>query len=74
MVPPLHRYYGTLRLPVVRLDPLVGFASRYHRFARVFAPSVGGVPPRARELIRAGLPSRICDGNVGVSQVPWKPW
>ena len=50
MVPPLQRYYGTLRLPAVRLDPFEFFTSRYHRFARVLLPSVGGVPPGAREL------------------------
>jgi len=50
MVPPLRRYYGTLRLPAVHLDPLKGFASRYHRVARGSLPSVVGVPPGAREL------------------------
>src|SRR5208282_1182467 len=32
MVPPLQRYYGTLRLPAVLLDPFEFFTSRYHRF------------------------------------------
>src|SRR5271157_504974 len=50
MVPPLQRYYGTLRLPVVRLDPFEFFTSRYHRVARGLLPSVVGVPPGAREL------------------------
>src|SRR5208283_5031047 len=43
MVPPLQRYYGTLRLPVVRLDPFEFFTSRYHRVARGLLPSVVGV-------------------------------
>ena len=74
MVPPLRRYYGTLRLPAVRLDPFDFFTSRYHRFARGLLPSVVGVPPGARELSVPVSPSGIDDGNVGVSQVPWKPW
>ena len=74
MVPPLQRYYGTLRLPAVHLDPFEFFTSRYHRVARGLLPSVVGVPPGARELSVPGLPIRIDDGNVGVSQVPWKPW
>ena len=50
VVPPLQRYYGTLRLPAVRLDPFDFFTSRYHRVARGLLPSVVGVPPGAREL------------------------
>src|SRR5208337_2302993 len=50
MVPPLQRYYETLRLPAVRLDPFEFFTSRYHRFARGLLPSVVGVPPGARKL------------------------
>src|SRR5208283_1801473 len=50
VVPPLQRYYGTLRLPAVRLDPFDFFTSRYHRFARGLLPSVVGVPPGAWEL------------------------
>ncbi len=50
MVPPLQRYYGTLRLPAVHLDPFDFFTSRYHRVARGLLPSVVGVPPGAREL------------------------
>ncbi len=73
MVPPLQRYYGTLRLPAVRLDPFEFFTSRYHRVARGLLPSVVGVPPGAREL-SVPVSLRIDDGNVGVSQVPWKPW
>src|SRR5208283_2360670 len=47
MVPPLQRYYGTLRLPAVRLDPFEFFTSRYHRLARGLLSSVVGVPPGA---------------------------
>jgi hypothetical protein len=50
VVPPLPRYYGTLRLPAVPLDPFDFFTSRYHRVARGLLPSVVGVPPGAREL------------------------
>ncbi len=50
MVPPLQRYYGTLRLPAVRLDPFDVFTSRYHRVARGLLPWVAGVLPGAREL------------------------
>jgi hypothetical protein len=51
MVPPLQRYYGTLRLPAVRLDPLKGFASRYHRVRPcVRSPRPGASHRGAREL------------------------
>ena len=30
--------------------------------------------PRGQGVVGSGLPIRIDDGNVGVSQVPWKPW
>ena len=74
MVPPLPRYYGTLRLPAVRLDPFEFFTSRYHRVARGLLPSVVGRPTGGQGVVGSGLPIRIDDGNVGVSQVPWKPW
>ena len=50
MVPPLPRYYGTLRFPAVPLDPFDVFTSRYHRLALVSLPAAVGVPPGAREL------------------------
>ena len=59
MVPPLQRYYGTLRLPAVRLDPFEFFTSRYHRVARGLLPSVVGVPPGARELSVPVSPSGL---------------
>ena len=74
MVPPLQRYYGTLRLPVVLLDPFDFFTSRYHRFRPWFAPLGRGRPTGGQGVVGSGLPIRIDDGNVGVSQVPWKPW
>src|SRR5271166_5227069 len=49
-VPPLHRYYGTLRLPAVHLDPLVASRADTTVFARGLLPSVVGVPPGAWEL------------------------
>ena len=74
VVPPLQRYYGTLRLPAVRLDPFDFFTSRYHRFRPWFAPLGRGRPTGGLGVVGSGLPIRIDDGNVGVSQVPWKPW
>ena len=59
MVPPLQRYYGTLRLPAVHLDPFDFFTSRYHRVARGLLPSVVGVPPGARELSVPVSPSGL---------------
>ena len=59
MVPPLQRYYGTLRLPAARLDPFEFFTSRYHRVARGLLPSVVGVPPGARELSVPVSPSGL---------------
>src|SRR5271157_4749512 len=73
MVPPLQRYYGTLRLPAVLLDPFEFFTSRYHRFRPWFAPLGRGRPTGGQGVVGSGLPIRIYDGNVGVSQVPWKP-
>ncbi len=57
--PPLQRYYGTLRLPAVPLDPFEVFTSRYHRVARGLLPSVVGVPPGARELSVPVSPSGL---------------
>ena len=65
---------GTLRLPAVRLNPFDFFTSRYHRVARGFAPLGRGRPTGGQGVVGSGLPIRIDDGNVGVSQVPWKPW
>ena len=59
MVPPLQRYYGTLRFPAVHLDPFDFFTSRYHRVARGLLPSVVGVPPGARELSVPVSPSGL---------------
>ena len=60
------------------------FTSRYHRVARGLLPSVVGRDPQnaaergrptgGQGVVGSGLPIRIDDGNVGVSQVPWKPW
>ena len=58
-VPPLQRYYGTLRLPAVHLDPFEFFTSRYLRVARGLLPSVVGVPPGARELLVPVSPSGL---------------
>ena len=73
MVPPLQRYDGTLRLPAVRLDP---FDSS--RADTIVSPVVcsprSWASHRGPGSCRFRSPIRINDGNVGVSQVPWKPW
>jgi hypothetical protein len=43
-------------------------------FHPVFAPLGGGWPTGGQEIWGSGLLIRNFDGNVGVSQVPWKPW
>ena len=74
MVPPLQRYYGTLRLPAVHLDPFEFFTSRYHRVARGLLPSVVGVPPGARELSVPVSPSGMNDGKrLGSLRFPGSP-
>jgi hypothetical protein len=57
MVPPLQRYYGTLRLPAVRLDPFDFFTSQYHRFRPWFAPLGRGRPTGGQGVVGSGLPS-----------------
>src|SRR5208337_504578 len=39
-----------------------------------FAPLGRGRPTGGQGVVGSGLPIRIYDGNVGASQVPWKPW
>ena len=73
MVPPLQRYYGTLRLPAVHLGPFRILHESIPPFRPSLLPSVVGVPPGAWNLLVPALPIRNCDGNDGVSQVPWKP-
>ena len=74
MVPPLQRYYGTLRLPAVRLDPFDILHEPIPPCRPWFAPLGRGRPTGGQGVVGSGLPIRIDDGNVGVSQVPWKPW
>src|SRR5271165_1471408 len=74
VVPPLHRYYGTLRLPAVRLDPFEILHEPIPPCRPWFAPLGRGRPTGGQGVVGSGLPIRIDDGNVGVSQVPWKPW
>ena len=74
MVPPLPRYYGTLRLPAVRLDPFEILHEPIPSCRPWFAPLGRGRPTGGQGVVGSGLPIRIDDGNVGVSQVPWKPW
>ena len=42
--------------------------------AKLGPNSIGGRPTGGQGVVGSGLPIRISDGNVGVSQVPWKPW
>ena len=71
VVPPLQRYYGTLRLPAVRLDP---FARADTIVSPVVCSPRSWASHRGPRSCRFRSPIRIYDGNVGVSQVPWKPW
>ena len=73
MVPPLQRYYGTLRVPAVRLDPFEILHEPIPPCRPWFAPLGRAAPHRGPGSCRFRSPSRIDDGNVGVSQVPWKP-
>ena len=72
-VPPLHRYYGTLRLPAVHLDPLVASRADTTVFARGLLPSVVGVPPGARELSVPVSPSGISMETSGSLRFPGNP-
>ena len=69
LVPPLQRYYETLRLPTAHFAALVSFAWRYHRCVRCSSPPapdaepwinlelVGGISSRLARWKRQGLPS-----------------
>src|SRR4051794_1933400 len=74
VVPPLQRYYGTLRLPDARLSPLRVLHEPIPSCRPCFAPLGRGRPTGGQGVVGSGLPIRSYDGNVGVSQVPWKPW
>ena len=74
MVRPLQRYCGTLRLPAVHLDPFEFLHEPIPSCRPWFAPLGRGRPTGGQGVVGSGLPIRIDDGNVGVSQVPWKPW
>ncbi len=74
MVPPLRRYYGTLRLPAVLLSSFRYLHEPIPSFRPSFAPLGGGRPTGGQEIWGSGLLVRNVDGDVGVSQVPWKPW
>ena len=74
MVPPLRRYYGTLRLPAVRLDSLRILHEPIPPLRPWFAPLGRGRPTGGQGVVGSGLPIRNYDGNDGASQVPWKPW
>ena len=74
MVPPLQRYYGTLRLPAVRLDPFDFFTSRYHRFRPWFAPLGRGRPTGGLGVVGSGLPSGISMETARSPKFPWNPF
>ena len=65
---------GTLRLPAVHLDPFAILHEPIPSCRPWFAPLGRGRPTGGQGVVGSGLPIRIDDGNVGVSQVPWKPW
>ena len=73
MVPPLQRYYGTLRLPAVRLSSFRMLHQPIQSCRPCFAPLGRGRPTGGQGVVGSGLPIRIDDGNVGVSQVPGEP-
>ena len=73
MVPPLRRYYGTLRLPAVLLGPLTCDASRYHRSARSSLPSAVGGPPGARRSRVPGSSAGLAMETSGPLRFPGNP-
>jgi hypothetical protein len=71
LVPPLHRYYGELRLLAPIPPRLVSFAWRYHRCS-----SVRSLRSRARSrawTCSTGCPARHFGGGNEISQVPGRP-
>ena len=72
--PRFNRYYGTLRLPAVHLDPFRILHEPIPSCRPWFAPLGRGRPTGGQGVVGSGLPIRIDDGNVGVSQVPWNLW
>jgi hypothetical protein len=65
MVPPLQRYYGTLRLPAVRLDPLRILHEPIPPFRPWFAPLGRGRPTGGLGVVGSGLPSGIAMETSG---------
>ena len=74
VVPPLQRYYGTLRLPAARLSSFRILHEPIPLCRPWFDPLGRERPTGGQGVVGSGLPIRIDDGNVGGSQVPWKPW
>jgi len=74
MVPPLQRYYGTLRLPAARLNSFRILHEPIPSCRPCFAPLGRGRPTGGQGVVGSGLPIRIDDGHVGVSQVPGEPF
>jgi hypothetical protein len=70
MVPPLQRYYGTLRLPPVRLAALRFLRLAIPSFRPRFVPTArDGKPWISLELV-SRAPAGRHDGDDRVSQVP----
>lgn len=65
MVPPLPRYYGTLRLPAVRLDPLRVLHESIPPFRPWFAPLGRGRPTGGLGVVGSGLPSGMAMETSG---------
>jgi hypothetical protein len=72
-VPPLHRYYGTLRLPAVPLAALRCLRLAIPSCRPVFVPVGLGRGPRIILELVSRVSGRPCDGNGRVSQVPERP-
>jgi len=72
VVPPLLRYYGTLRLPAVLLDLLNDSQADTIVPPGICSPRQWAAHRGPGDL-GSGLLIRNFDGNVGGSQVPWKP-
>src|SRR5512135_3039720 len=72
-VPPLRRYYGTLRLPAARLAALRCLRLAIPSFRPAFVPVGLGRGPRIILELVSRVSNRHSDGGGRVSQVPERP-
>ena len=73
LVPPVHRYYETLRLLAVLLAALRFLRLAIPPLRPSFVPVGLGRGPRINLELVSRVSSRHCDGDGKVSQVPVKP-